>query len=145
MTEIVIRKASLSDAADLTRLSEVLGYPISDELLLTNLSNLLKEKEKLFFVAEVQGAVHGFIQGEKYQPIYSERMINVLGLVVDRKFQGLGIGGQLLNYLEQVAREQNFSEIRLNSSVSRHLAHQFYQKQGYVLSHEQKKFHKLLK
>ena len=86
-----------------------------------------------------------FIEAEIYATVYAEQvMLNVLGLVVDEKNQGQGIGAQLLNALEEKAKAREIKVIRLNSGVQRHEAHQFYEHQGYTSNHSQKRFLKFL-
>ena len=86
-----------------------------------------------------------FIEAEIYATVYAEQvMLNVLGLVVDEKNQGQGIGAQLLNALEEKAKAREIKVIRLNSGVKRHEAHQFYEHQGYTSNHSQKRFLKFL-
>mgnify|MGYP000497207992 FL=1 len=127
------------------RLSGVLGYPISEVAVKKNLARILKDADHEFLVFELGERVTAFIEAEIYAPVYAEQvMLNVLGLVVDEKNQGQGIGAQLLNALEEKAKAREIKVIRLNSGVQRHEAHQFYEHQGYTSNHSQKRFLKFL-
>lgn len=137
----MIRKAEMKDYLDIARLSGVLGYPISEVAVKKNLARILKDADHEFLVFELGERVTAFIEAE----IYAEQvMLNVLGLVVDEKNQGQGIGAQLLNALEEKAKAREIKVIRLNSGVQRHEAHQFYEHQGYTSNHSQKRFLKFL-
>lgn len=141
----MIRKAKISDVPDLTRLSAVLGYPITEEKLAISLKRLLNDEGHTVLVFEENEKVIGFIEAERYESIYSEeKMYNVLGLVVDLDRQDSGIGGELLDALEIAAKENAISAIRLNSGEQRDLAHEFYEKHGYTSNHTQKRFIKSL-
>lgn len=141
----MIRKAKMKDYLDIARLSGVLGYPISEVAVKKNLARILKDADHEFLVFELGERVTAFIEAEIYAPVYAEQvMLNVLGLVVDEKNQGQGIGAQLLNALEEKAKAREIKVIRLNSGVQRHEAHQFYEHQGYTSNHSQKRFLKFL-
>ncbi len=141
----MIRKAEMKDYLDIARLSGVLGYPISEVAVKKNLARILKDADHEFLVFELGERVTAFIEAEIYAPVYAEQvMLNVLGLVVDEKNQGQGIGAQLLNALEEKAKAREIKVIRLNSGVQRHEAHQFYEHQGYTSNHSQKRFLKIL-
>ena len=141
----MIRKAEMKDYLDIARLSGVLGYPISEVAVKKNLARILKDADHGFLVFELGERVTAFIEAEIYATVYAEQvMLNVLGLVVDEKNQGQGIGAQLLNALEEKAKAREIKVIRLNSGVQRHEAHQFYEHQGYTSNHSQKRFLKFL-
>lgn len=141
----MIREAEMKDYLDIARLSGVLGYPISEAAVKKNLARILKDADHEFLVFELGERVTAFIEAEIYAPVYAEQvMLNVLGLVVDEKNQGQGIGAQLLNALEEKAKAREINVIRLNSGVQRHEAHQFYEHQGYTSNHSQKRFLKFL-
>lgn len=141
----MIRKAEMKDYLDIARLSGVLGSPISEAAVKKNLARILKDADHEFLVFELGERVTAFIEAEIYAPVYAEQvMLNVLGLVVDEKNQGQGIGAQLLNALEEKAKAREIKVIRLNSGVQRHEAHQFYEHQGYTSNHSQKRFLKFL-
>lgn len=141
----MIREAEMKDYLDIARLSGVLGYPISEVAVKKNLARILKDADHEFLVFELGERVTAFIEAEIYAPVYAEQvMLNVLGLVVDEKNQGQGIGAQLLNALEEKAKAREINVIRLNSGVQRHEAHQFYEHQGYTSNHSQKRFLKFL-
>ncbi len=53
-------------------------------------------------------------------------------VVVDEKYRGQGIGQQLNEYLEQIARELNMEYLELTSRPARIAAHHLYEKLGYT-------------
>ena len=137
---MTIREATIEDAFAICNISCAdLGYDCSCEFVSTRISNLDKGREKVF-VAEVNGIVAGYIHAEKYQTLYFEPMINILGLAVSSEFRRRGIGRMLLKRAERWANEVGIHKIRLNSGASRKEAHSFYRAMGYSNEKEQIRF-----
>ena len=137
---MIIREATIEDAFAICNISCAdLGYDCSCEFVSTRISNLDKGREKVF-VAEVNGIVAGYIHAEKYQTLYFEPMINILGLAVSSEFRRRGIGRMLLKRAERWANEVGIHKIRLNSGSSRKEAHSFYRAMGYSNEKEQIRF-----
>jgi len=137
-----IRQAKLGDAQALTTLVTVLGYFITKEALVRHLE---RSSHPLLVAEEVDGRLIGYIEAETYDTILTEElMYNVLGLAVATDRQDSGIGGQLLEALEVDALAHGIKTVRLNSGVDRHLAHEFYEKHGYISQKMQKRFLKSL-
>ena len=128
---MIIREAAIEDAFAICNISCAdLGYDCNCEFVSTRISDLDKGREKVF-VAEVNGIVAGYIHEEKYQTLYAEPMINILGLAVSFEFRRRGIGRTLLKYAERWANEVGIHKIRLNSGATRKEAHSFYRAMGY--------------
>ena len=72
-----------------------------------------------------------------------DSMKNILGLVVDDKYQGQGVGKALLIKAEEWARESGSKGVRLNSAMRRKEAHKFYEKCGYHNRKDQKNYIKI--
>ena len=137
---MIIREATIEDAFAICNISCAdLGYDCSCEFVSTRISNLDKGREKVF-VAEVNGIVAGYIHAEKYQTLYFEPMINILGLAVSSEFRRRGIGRMLLKRAERWANAVGIHKIRLNSGASRKEAHSFYRAMGYSNEKEQIRF-----
>ena len=135
-----VREATMQDAFAICNISCAdLGYDCSCEFVSTRISNLDKGREKVF-VAEVNGIVAGYVHAEKYQTLYFEPMINILGLAVSAEFRRRGIGSMLLKHAERWANEEGIHKIRLNSGGSRKEAHSFYRAMGYSNEKEQIRF-----
>lgn len=73
----------------------------------------------------------------------SEILIDILGFIVKKDFRNMGIGNLLINELELLAKNNNYSGSRLVSGYDRENAHKFYQKHGYVNIKDQKNFIKI--
>jgi GNAT superfamily N-acetyltransferase len=66
-----------------------------------------------------------------HSTLATDNAAQILGLVVDERWQGLGIGRRLMCAAETWARQQGCRTVRLRSRISRHSAHAFYRHLGY--------------
>lgn len=137
---MIIREASVQDALAICNICRNdLGYDCSAEFVSIRLNSLDKRREQVF-VVEVNTAVVGFVHVEKYETLYFEPMVNILGLAVTSNFRRHGIGKTLLHYTEKWAKECGINRIRLNSGFSRKEAHAFYRAMGYNNEKKQIRF-----
>ncbi len=63
-------------------------------------------------------------------------------VVVDEKYRCNGIGKYLMDHLTEMARQAGCYDVMLSSNKLRKDAHRFYQRLGYIASHEA--FHRFL-
>jgi len=85
------------------------------------------------FVAVYDNRIIGFIglcKGIAYE--FNGEYMQIIALAVDNKYQGNGIGTQLIDIAEQYAKKGNIVKIGLNSGLHRENAHNFYEHRGYV-------------
>lgn len=130
-TTVNIRKAETNDAPAICRIcTNDLGYECREEFVLNRLKNIDESREAVF-VAEIEGAVAGFIHAEKYELLYFEPMINILGLAVSSERRRRGLGKALISRAESWGKELGINIVRLNSGHSRKEAHDFYRATGF--------------
>lgn len=129
--EINIRKAAVDDYKEITEICiHDLGYNCSAELVKVRLENMDDEREKVF-VSCADGKIAGFIHAEKYDALYFETVVNLLGLAVAQKYRKNGIGRMLLNECENWSKSIDAKYVRANSGSARSDAHIFYRNAGY--------------
>ena len=101
-----IREARLNDAEAIWRLNvEAVGHEYPLELLTQQLSSILDSRAHKIFVAAVNGKLVGYVHGTDFVSLYAPPMKRVLTLAVDTSFRGRGIGGALLEKIEEWAVE----------------------------------------
>ena len=123
--EYMYREINIEDAQEVAKICKVaLGYDVDVENVKTQIEKLTNDKK--------QHIIIGYELG-----------LNILGLAVNPDFQGRGIGRKLMQRLEQYAVDNNISFIRLNSSLKREDAHNFYEHIGYTCDKVQKRFIKV--
>ena len=140
-----IRKAKLSDAPFLAKLSGELGYPSTKKEMIFRLKPILSDSSHAVFAAEtarkrVVGWIHVCVRNCIEENLFAE----LVGLVVSREFRGKGIGGFLLRKAEEWAFNKNLQTICLRSRTTRKEAHQFYKHLGYEIVKTQKVFKRVL-
>lgn len=141
---MIIRKAKIKDSFAIGKIScDDLGYECDNELVSYRLSNLDCKKE-VVFVAAIDENVVGYIHAAIYDCLYSESMVNILGLAVASEYRRHGAGKSLLSAVENWARDLGINKVRLNSGSNRKEAHEFYRAMGYGNQKEQIRFIKNL-
>lgn len=143
---IRVRNMQLTDAEAINLMNtESLGYDISIEMTKKQMEKLLlNPNHHIFYIAEEEELVVGYVHAELYETLYSEPMLNVLALAINQNYQQRGIGKQLMQRIEQVANERDLVGVRLNSGETRTGAHKFYESIGYSSDKNQKRFLKII-
>ena len=136
----MIRKYEISDHVDICKIcNKELRYNCEKSLVSKQLENLNEDRE-MVFVAELNARVVGFIHVEKYNVLYLDSMVNILGLAVLSNYQKQGLGRKLIDAVIQWAKEMGIYTLRLNSGINRKEAHQFYRRIGFGEEKEQYRF-----
>ena len=137
---VTIRPVERGDAEEVCRICcEDLGYQCDKYLVSERISQLDTDREAVF-VAVLDGEVVGFIHVDKYNTLYFEAMVNILGLAVRGKCRRHGVGKALIEAAEKWAMENEITLVRLNSGSSRSGAHDFYRSMGYGSEKDQIRF-----
>jgi GNAT superfamily N-acetyltransferase len=142
---IEVRLARQTDATELARLSSLLGYPIAEDELAKILAILEADDDHAVLVVEKESALlagfgHVFLTRRLFLAPFAE----LGGLIVDEDSRGEGVGGVLLEAVEQWAQEQGASVMRIRSNEHRKNAKDFYLNMGYQVSKKQNVFTKLI-
>jgi len=103
-----------------------------------------KEGRHCVLVAEAGSEVVGWVEVVIETTVVSDTQAEILGMVVDERHRGGGVGSRLLEHAETWARERGAGRIRVRSNVVRERTHGFYLRRGYVESKRQIVFQKNL-
>ena len=132
-----VRKAIPQDSNAIREISRTaMGYDCTVEIVWNRLCSMDDNREAVY-VAELDGTVVGFIHAETYKLLYSEAMVNILGIAVDSQYRRHGAGKALLHQVENWAKSMGINTVRLNSGAARKDAHRFYEALGYMDRKEQ--------
>ena len=139
-----IRVASQNDAKAIAEIYNVdLGYETDEKRIFDRLGKIDENREAVF-VAETGEKVVGALHIEKYSTLYYKDIANILSLAVNGKHRRGGVGKALISAAENWAKSKNLPEIRLESSMLRKPAHEFYRAMGFDSEKEQIRFLKKL-
>ena len=143
----MIREINISDAESIQKICKIsLGYDVDISTVENQIKKLsCDNKNHILAVYEDENTrkVIGFVHAQVYESVYSDTGLNIMGLAVDPKFQGRGVGKKLMCCIEKYAVDNNMAFIRLNSANYRLEAHKFYENIGYTSDKLQKRFIKI--
>jgi GNAT superfamily N-acetyltransferase len=143
--DLIIREPGPGDAAALADLATQLGYPSTAKDITRRLGLLDGDTLRRVFVAEVGGAVVGWVDVFARRMLLADGMAEVNGLVVGDDQRGRGIGVQLMEAAETWATSMGCEMMRVRSNVIRERAHRFYtERLGYEVVKQQMVFGKTL-
>jgi GNAT superfamily N-acetyltransferase len=143
--EAIIREASASDADEIARLAEQLGYATTPEQAAQRLASVLSDDEHEVFVAEdASGGILGWAHVFGARRLVSDRFAEIGGLVVDEAQRGEGVGKALLARAEAWAMQSGYGAVRIRSNVVREGARAFYEHLGYRRQKQQNAFFKAM-
>ncbi|QXR20201.1 GNAT family N-acetyltransferase [Acinetobacter variabilis] len=122
------------DLHDVHQLTIQLGYPSTLEKIKQRWEYLHQDSHYQTLVIKQDSHVigyAGFIQ--EYTWEFDGGYLRIQAFVIDQAHRGKGIGKQLMAAIEQIAKEQGFKMIQLNSGnrEERYPAHTFYQGLGF--------------
>lgn len=82
-------------------------------------------------VAEVEGEIVGWASLNQYNSRAAYDGVADLSIYIKRNFRGKGVGGELLSYLEGIAKENEFHKILLFTFPFNGLGQGLYKKRGF--------------
>ncbi|HEY3885335.1 MAG TPA: GNAT family N-acetyltransferase [Vicinamibacterales bacterium] len=129
--DVAIRRASVSDAAIVAKLSSLLGYPAAPVDLNSRLERLLPSPDHAVFVAEIGETVVGWIHGAERETLEMGQECEILGLVVDASARRAGAGRALVAAIESWAASRGRARVVVRSNIVRAESHPFYEALGY--------------
>ena len=131
----MIRKFENKDKSDIQRLFEILtGSRISDSDLINRLDFIINSSIDSLYVYDLNDSVIGLLGFRIRENIEeNSRYGEISAIVVDLDYRKQGIGKQLIEFAEQLAKDLNCKGTWLVSGFGREeKAHQFYKSLGYV-------------
>ena len=146
MTALTYRIARETDAGELARLSDELGYPVDPDLLRERIIRLTQHPDHIVLVAELisSDAIAGWIHAAEHDILESGRTCEILGLVVDSNRRAQGIGRKLVERVEEWARQRSLNRLSVRSNVLRPEAHPFYEKLGFIRVRTQHAYRRMI-
>ncbi|MHA0858505.1 GNAT family N-acetyltransferase, partial [Paenibacillus sp. CMAA1364] len=134
---ISIREYNSSDLESLTELMTDLGYPTDINSMKIRMKSIEANSLYYTFVASLEDQVVGMI-GARLVYYYEGDGVTtqVSALVTRGKYQGQGIGKELIRFIESWSKEKGSKSLFLTSGIKpeRMEAHEFYKKMGFDIN-----------
>lgn len=131
------RKAALSDALALCRLTLLLGYDCTEVAMRQRLVRLRDDAAQALFVAALDGnEVVGWVHVELRRPVFCEPFAEITALVVSDHHRRMGVGRALAERAGTWAEAQHTHDLRAVAQLHREDALEFYEGLGFELHAE---------
>lgn len=139
MTDIIIREARESDLLTIRKLTleliEAIGNTegIDIKLIAENCQNLLSEANSHILVAEIEGAVVGFINFTTRKTILHRGLSGLIDeIIVAKSYRGKSLGKQLLSSAIEKSRQLGCCEVEVSTEKINVKAREFYRQCGFM-------------
>ncbi len=139
MTEIRVREARESDLLTIGQLTleliEAMGNTegIDIKLIAENCRNLLSEVNSHILVAEIGGAVVGFVNFTTRKTILHRGLSGLIDeLIIAKSYRGKGIGRQLLLSAIEKSCQLGCCEVEVSTEKTNIKAREFYRQCGFT-------------
>jgi GNAT superfamily N-acetyltransferase len=142
--DLDIRLANTHDAAEMARLAEQLGYPMSATEMQRRVAVLLPDERHCIAVAGRGQRLLGWVHAEHRFSLEGGDRAELMGLVVDSSARRGGVGRQLVDVAEGWALSRGLSALTVRSNAARELSHPFYEAIGYQREKTQHVYRKRL-
>ena len=133
MSDIVIRVANANDTYLIHGIDDEYEY---DKYSVGLIEKSLEDDFTVNFVAEKDGAAIGYISATI---IFQE--CNILKIVVSKNNRQEGVATKLLQYTMQYAKSYGVETVFLEVRQSNNVAKSFYEKNGFTLEYQRKKYY----
>jgi GNAT superfamily N-acetyltransferase len=128
-----IRDATLGDLPEIVDLASQMGYEVTAEGIKPVLTHYINNPDYYLLIAEKDGQVIGMAGFTVKYYLHREKPVLYVGsLVVKEEYRSQGVGKNLMERMELIARQRGCNSIQLNSNKRRVRAHKFYEKLGFV-------------
>ena len=132
MTDILVRELTQSDVEAIMPLMIQLGYEVNIDELQRRFTQLTDTAGHHVFGAENEGELVGFCHVFARPALEKPPEAIVQALVVTASQRSSGIGGRLMEAVEDWSYRQGYRSVALYSQVERKDAHAFYSGLGYA-------------
>jgi GNAT superfamily N-acetyltransferase len=136
---VTVRGADPTDAPDVCRLLDALGYPAEAAVVRERIASFDTSGRDHVLLAELDGQVVGVL-ALSLTPRFAEpgMFSRITALAVDPSVQRVGVGRRLVTEAERIAADNDSTLMQVNSGrrPERAAAHAFYQSLGYADQHD---------
>ena len=129
---VVVREATIADAAALAPLLGELGYPATATQAQARVRRMFGRDDQKILIAEKTDGALGVLALHVFPSLtYDQDIALIMTLVITEKARGLGVGRTLVERAEEVARSLGASRLMVTTHNRRADAHAFYERLGF--------------
>lgn len=129
---VIVREATVDDAAALAPLLGELGYPADSAALTARLRRMLGHDDQWILVAESADGALGLLALHVFPVLaYDRDLAMIMALVVTERARGLGVGRQLVDRAAAIGNTLGATRLMVTTHVRRADAHAFYERLGF--------------
>jgi GNAT superfamily N-acetyltransferase len=143
----VIRRARASDLESIFRLTQEGSVSAKNDLVVSRsmpsqyikaFQKISQNEDHFLMVYEVDGTVAGtfHVVYLTYLAGNGREDCQVESVYVDQSFRSQGIGSRMMTWVINEAKLRNCRRVQLTSNKLRKKAHRFYERLGFLMSHE---------
>lgn len=143
--EMKIRKATLEDSEEISRLTDQMGYASELMVIRTRVDRIIERTESLLLVCadnSNDGGLKGWVQADVNETIESGFRVEIVGLVVCERARQKGVGRLLVSEVEAWAMNLGIEVVGTRSNLTREESHIFYSNLGYSKTKSQTVYRK---
>lgn len=130
---MILRAASVADAAQISQLISELGYQADIVALQGRIERLVSRTDHRVIVAETDSLeLAGWLHAHASEALESGFRVEILGLVVGSRFRRHGVGRALVRAAEAWAKELACDTLVVRTNVTRVESHPFYAALGFA-------------
>lgn len=135
-----------TDATEMARLADELGYPMTPAAMERRLERLLPDALHHIAVAsDASGKLVAWMHVEHRDSLDEGGRAELMGLIVDPSNRGAGIGRQMVDVAENWASAKGLSRLTVRSNTARRVSHPFYETVGFTRTKTQRVYVKAVK
>ena len=129
---VIVREATVDDAAALAPLLGELGYPVDPAALSVRMRRMLRRDDQKILIAGNTDAALGLLALHIFPVLaYDRDLAMIMALVVTERARGLGVGRQLVVQAAAIGKSLGASRLMVTTHVRRADAHAFYERLGF--------------
>ncbi|MEP1095460.1 MAG: GNAT family N-acetyltransferase [Cyclobacteriaceae bacterium] len=138
MSQIEIRRAQNSDFEDIyTFICELENETFDRDQQKRILEESLLNIKNVYLVASINQELVGFLSCHVQNLLHRNGPVGeIQEMFISAEKRNLGIGKILIDHLKIISKENHFIQLEVTSNLRRKLAHNFYEKQGFIFTHK---------
>ena len=130
---IQIKELTINQVGEIIQLTKQLNPEMDLNLLKERQSEMFTFDNHTCFGCYVEDKLVGVLSGWLTVRLYSGRQLEIDNVIVDKSMQSKGLGKQVLQWIEQWAKQRGCLSVELNTYVHNSRSHKFYFNQGYQI------------